>query len=160
MNLQFNVALAQGYRSKSQIARVLSEEWGSKNLYCPSCHTNQLQRYRDNMKVVDFVCNQCRETYQMKSTSLPIGNKIMDSAYLPMIQSIQQNQAPHLFILNYNPLTLRAQNLLVIPKFFLTLSCIEKRKPLSPTARRAGWVGCNILLHQLPEDWKNKFNLL
>ncbi len=27
-----------------------------------------------------------------------------------------------------------------------------ERKPLSPTARRAGWVGCNIVLQQLPED--------
>lgn len=29
---------------------------------------------------------------------------------------------------------------------------IEKRKPLSPTARRAGWVGCNILIDKIPEQ--------
>ena len=27
---------------------------------------------------------------------------------------------------------------------------IEKRKPLSQTARRAGWIGCNILLQNIP----------
>ncbi len=31
---------------------------------------------------------------------------------------------------------------------------IEKRKPLSPTARRAGWVGCNILLDTIPNSGK------
>jgi type II restriction enzyme len=31
---------------------------------------------------------------------------------------------------------------------------IEKRKPLSPTARQAGWVGCNILLNHIPQTGK------
>ena len=31
---------------------------------------------------------------------------------------------------------------------------IEKRKPLAPTARRAGWVGSHILLNQIPESGK------
>jgi type II restriction enzyme len=29
---------------------------------------------------------------------------------------------------------------------------LEKRKPLGPGARRAGWVGCNILLCNIPPD--------
>lgn len=31
---------------------------------------------------------------------------------------------------------------------------IEPRKPLAPTSRRAGWVGCNIRLDQVPEAGK------
>jgi len=31
---------------------------------------------------------------------------------------------------------------------------IEKRKPLAETARRAGWIGCNILLSQVPDAGK------
>jgi len=31
---------------------------------------------------------------------------------------------------------------------------LEKRNPLSHTARRAGWVGCNFLLDRLPEEAK------
>jgi type II restriction enzyme len=31
---------------------------------------------------------------------------------------------------------------------------IEERKPLASTARRAGWVGCNILLSQIPASGK------
>ena len=34
----------------------------------------------------------------------------------------------------------------------LSVSSLEKRKPLGPKARRAGWVGCNILLDAIPPD--------
>jgi type II restriction enzyme len=43
---------------------------------------------------------------------------------------------------------------MIIPRYFLTLSSIEPRKPLSQNARRAGWVGCNILLKEIPVDGK------
>jgi len=33
-------------------------------------------------------------------------------------------------------------------------SVIEKRTPLAAYARRAGWVGCNILLSRIPDDGK------
>ena len=29
---------------------------------------------------------------------------------------------------------------------------IEKRKPLAETARRAGWIGCNILIGKIPDQ--------
>ena len=32
------------------------------------------------------------------------------------------------------------------------LSAIERRNPLAATARRAGWVGCNIVLGNIPVD--------
>jgi hypothetical protein len=41
-------------------------------------------------------------------------------------------------------------NFFIIPKHFFTLNIIEERKPLAKTARRPGWVGSNILLHQIP----------
>jgi type II restriction enzyme len=44
------------------------------------------------------------------------------------------------------------ENVILIPHFAFPLSAIEKRKPLSATARRAGWVGCNILLDAIPAD--------
>src|SRR5262249_3595013 len=38
--------------------------------------------------------------------------------------------------------------------FAFSFSFLQKRKPLSPTARRAGWVGCNFLLDRIPPDAK------
>lgn len=45
-------------------------------------------------------------------------------------------------------------NFFVIPKHFFVPELIEKRKPLASTARRAGWVGCNILLKSIPQTGK------
>ena len=43
-------------------------------------------------------------------------------------------------------------NLTAVHSAFLTPSVVEKRKPLGPTARRAGWVGCNIRLDYIARD--------
>jgi type II restriction enzyme len=54
-------------------------------------------------------------------------------------------------LLHYSRETWEIQNLLLIPRHLISISAIEKRKPLSPLARRAGWIGCNILLDEIPE---------
>jgi type II restriction enzyme len=46
------------------------------------------------------------------------------------------------------------ENFLIIPKQFFTTEIIIKRKPLSETARRAGWVGCNIDISNVSEAGK------
>jgi type II restriction enzyme len=38
----------------------------------------------------------------------------------------------------------------IIHRACITESCLKKRNPLSQTARRAGWQGCNFLLDQIP----------
>mgnify|MGYP003294919679 CR=1 FL=1 len=43
-------------------------------------------------------------------------------------------------------------DLILIPKHFFVPDIIEKRKPLAQTARRAGWVGCNIVIDKIPEQ--------
>ncbi|MGD0208006.1 MAG: DpnI domain-containing protein [Verrucomicrobiota bacterium] len=46
----------------------------------------------------------------------------------------------------------RVHNLLLVPSFAFPPSAIIKRKPLSSTARRAGWIGCNIALNRVPAE--------
>jgi len=45
-------------------------------------------------------------------------------------------------------------NLFVVPKHFFVREIIEERKPLASTARRAGWIGSNILLNEIPASGK------
>jgi type II restriction enzyme len=45
-------------------------------------------------------------------------------------------------------------NFLIIPKQFFTEEIIIKRKPLSTTARRAGWIGCNIDISKVADSGK------
>lgn len=71
-----------------------------------------------------------------------------------MHDAIKSDRTPSLFLLHYQLPQLVVRNVLLIPHFAFSLSLLEKRKPLSPTARRAGWVGCNFLLDRIPTDGK------
>jgi len=81
----------------------------------------------------------------------------LDGAYRTMIERLQSSNNPNFFLLNYDLERFEVLNFLVIPKQFFMPGVIEKRKPLSPTARRAGWTGCNILLTHIPETGKIYF---
>ena len=67
-----------------------------------------------------------------------------------MITRLKSDRNPNFFFLNYDARLMEVINFLVIPKHFFVPEIIEKRKPLALTARRAGWVGCNILLESIP----------
>ena len=56
--------------------------------------------------------------------------------------------------MNYamTPTSGEVTDLFLVPKHFFVPSVIEMRNPLSSTAKRAGWKGCNILINQIPEQ--------
>ena len=138
------------YHSKSQIARVLTENWFEKEMYCPACLNSEISRNPNNTKVVDFCCDECKNLYQLKSQTTPFHSRVLDGAFRPMINSIIQKNNPSFCFMHYSNTNWEINNLLIVPKFFFTESIIEKRKPLSDSARRHGWIGCNVLLSKLP----------
>jgi type II restriction enzyme len=154
MNLAFETKLADKYMNQSQKIRVLTEHWVDNQVYCPSCGHSDIDKYGNNRPVADFFCSNCKEDYELKSKKERIGTKIVDGAYQTMIERLQERHNPNLFLLNYDSKNFQVQNFLVIPKHFFVPDIIEKRKPLSQTAHRAGWVGCNILLQSIPETGK------
>ena len=113
-----------------------------------------IDKYPNNQPVADFYCSNCKEDYELKSKQDSVGVKIVDGAYHTMIERLQSSNNPNFFLLNYNLQSLEVLNFLVIPKHFFVPEIIEKRKPLSPTAQRAGWIGCNILLNHIPKTGK------
>lgn len=152
MKLQLNTSVAQGYHSNSQIARVITESWVEKNSFCPCCGKTQLERFENNQPVADFYCGGCNSEYELKSKKDSFALKIVDGAYDMMIKRITSENNPHFFFLNYSSNNLQVINFLVIPSHYFTNGIIERRSPLSQNARRAGWVGCNILLQNIPES--------
>lgn len=154
MNLSFDKKLADGYTSHSQKIRVLTEDWVGNQVYCPNCGYLDIGKYSNNKPVADFFCSNCKEDYELKSKIENIGNKIVDGAYRTMIERLQSSNNPNFFLLNYDLENFDVLNFLVIPKHFFVPDIIEKRKPLSLTARRAGWVGCNILIQSIPQTGK------
>jgi len=142
----------EGYKSNSQRARIASEAWGLKNLYCPNCRSESLSASVANTPTVDFTCPDCRAPFQLKARAQAFGGRIVDAAYSKMILAIREDRTPNLFALHYEKSSWRVSSLILIPHFAFPLSAIEKRKPLGPHAERAGWVGCNILLGAIPLD--------
>ena len=155
--MSFNKQLADNYTSQSQKVRVLSEEWVGSAIFCPNCGHMDIDKYPNNQPVADFYCSNCKEEYELKSKQDNVGVKIVDGAYRTMIERLQSSNNPNFFLLNYTLESFKVLNFLVIPKHFFVPEIIEKRKPLSPTARRAGWIGCNILLKHIPQTGKIYF---
>ena len=153
MNLNFNQSLAKNYTSESQKIRVLSEDWVAKQSYCPRCNAEPLVEFANNQPVADFYCAHCSEEYELKSKKAKLSHLINDRAYATMIERINSDNNPSFFFLTYSP-EYRVNNFLIIPKQFFKSDMIIKRKPLSVSAKRAGWVGCNIDLRKVPESGK------
>ncbi len=153
MDLRCSVELAAAYKAGPQIARVLSEDWCSRELYCPACDSSRISRSRANTPAIDFSCPKCEQAFQLKSLRTWNPRKVVDAGYGAMIRAIRSDRAPHLLLLQHTSAWL-IQNLVLIPRMFFSESVIEERRPLSAKARRAGWVGCNILLSGIPEDGK------
>jgi type II restriction enzyme len=153
MNLVLSRELGAGYTSPTQKVRVITERWALGNLYCPACDCDRLQDLPVNTPAVDLHCFECSQRYQLKSTRSWCPRKIVDAAYASMIEAIRSDRVPNLLLLHYDT-AWSVRNLVLVPRFFFSESSVEQRRPLGPTARRAGWVGCNILLDQIPNDGK------
>lgn len=153
MNLNLYSTQADKYHSNSQKIRVLTENWVNEYIYCPNCGDN-VSEYANNKPVADFYCSTCNEDYELKSKKNKMGKKIVDGAYSTMIERLHSESNPNFFFLNYDKNSYDILNFVVIPKHFFIPEIIEKRKPLSVTAKRAGWTGCNILLDTIPNSGK------
>lgn len=150
MDVSLDMTLAEGYRSASQIARVLSEAWTAQQMYCPLCGHPRLTPFPHNREVADFFCPSCKEQFEQKAKQGTLGHSIPDGEYDTFVERIQSRDNPDFFVMQYSLEARRVVNFFLIPKFFFTPSIAEKRKKLSEKARRAGWVGCNILIGDIP----------
>lgn len=153
MKLGFEEAQSP-YDSGSQSARFWTERWVKEQVFCPNCGHPHISQFQANRPVADFFCTSCSEEYELKSQKTKFGAKVLDGAYRTMSARLAASNNPSLFLLNYDAAKLEVTNLVVVPKHFFVPEIIEERKPLASTARRAGWVGCNILLDHVPPSGK------
>ena len=142
------------YESASQSARVWTERWVRDWVYCPNCGSGRIDPFPNNSPVADFYCTACREEFELKGKNGNFGNKCADGAFHVKCARLAASNNPNLFLLSYDLKRLSVVNFLVVPKHFFARDVIEERKPLAETARRAGWIGSNILLNQIPQSGK------
>ncbi len=151
MLLRCDISIADSYTSQSQRSRVISEAWFRSFGYCLSCDSNELCPTAANTRASDFVCPGCDQSYELKTFGLKPKRSLVDGAYSAMISRIRSGDAPTLMLLERSQ-AWDVQSLTAVHGTFLTPSVIVQRKPLSPGARRAGWVGCNIRLDLIAAD--------
>jgi len=151
VDLSFNQSLADGYSSQSQVARVLSQDWVERQLYCPACLATDLEPTPENTHSRDFNCGTCSEPFELKSRSNPFQSRVLNGEYHTMLATIQESRTPNLLLLEYDRVAYAVRNLTVIHRNLLGQSAILARKsPLSDAARRRGWLGCYIDLSNIP----------
>lgn len=138
------------YKSASQHARIWTEEWVHDQSYCPNCGSQKVSKFENNRPVADFYCAACAEEFELKSQKSKFGSKIVDGAYRTMCERLASDNNPNFMLLNYDSNKCAVIDFLIVPKHFFVPEIIERRAPLASTARRAGWVGCNILLNKIP----------
>ena len=153
MQLFLPADIAQNYKSGAQRIRVMTEYWVDQSVFCPNCGSD-LRQFENNSPVADFYCEKCYEEYELKSKKGAVGKKIVDGAYGTMIQRLISANNPNFFFLSYDKNSLEIRNFLTIPKYFFVPGIIERREALRATARRAGWIGCNIIMSNIPEFGK------
>jgi type II restriction enzyme len=142
------------YTSGSQSARAWTEAWVKLWAYCPHCGNAKMSSFPNNSPLADFFCTACSEEFELKSQRGKFGAKVLDGEFKTKCQRLAASNNPNLLLMNYDLKSLAVVNLFIVPKHFFVREIIEERKPLAPTARRAGWIGSKILLDRVPDSGK------
>jgi hypothetical protein len=142
------------YTSGSQSARAWTEAWVGAWAYCPHCGNAKIASFPNNSPLGDFFCTSCNEEFELKSQKGKFGTRVVDGAFKTKCERLAASNNPNLFLMNYDLRSLAVVNFFIVPKHFFVREIIEERKPLAATARRAGWIGSNILLNRVPESGK------
>ena len=137
MNLVCDQTIAAGYTNRAQVARRVSEYWVSSNMFCLACCSDVLRTTPANTKCKDFFCAGCSYPYELKTFLSRPPRRLIDGAYESMMSSIISGSTPILLLLHRDT-DWKLHALSAVHPLFLTREVIEKRKPLSANARRAG----------------------
>src|SRR5579872_3182723 len=140
MELTCDLDIAAAYKSPAQRARVISEHWFARNIYCLACESDQLDRAAPNTKAMDFSCPRCGHRYELKTFLMRPPHSLVDGAYRTLIDRINSGSAPTFCLLGRNA-SWKIDSLSAIHSSFITPWVVERRPPLGEHARRAGWIG-------------------
>lgn len=93
MQLNFNIESVRNYHSASQVARILTENWVTDNMFCPRCGNSHIKHFENNHPVADFFCPICKNEYELKSKNGKLGNKDKQKIkYVTFVMAIQTDK--------------------------------------------------------------------
>jgi type II restriction enzyme len=144
------------WKSESRIIGEACEDYVIHKIKCIRCDNNNFEKYKTNEKSKDLICISCNQKYQIKAKSAThkqINNikcknqfKTIGGEYSTTLNNI--NEKIDYLIILYEKQSYKILNILYITNENITSNYITPRNPLSLTAKRAGWQGCNILFEK------------
>lgn len=145
------------WKNESRIVGEACEEYIKNNINCVRCNNNNFEKCKTNEKSKDLICIGCNQQYQIKAKKVSqkqiinIKNekkfKTIGGEYSTTLCNINEN-IDYLIIL-YEKHSYIIKTILYINSENINADCILPRNPLSSTAKRAGWQGCNILFNNI-----------
>ena len=139
-------------RTKMQLVGQWAEDRVVKLCGCPRCkRLKTLRRLPGNFKCADLICDFCGFLAQVKGANVgtieQLPDLILGAAWAPQKERMDAGI--------YFPLFLalkagRTHAIYYLPTDFQSPALFDVRKPLSATARRAGWQGFRYVLANLP----------
>jgi type II restriction enzyme len=97
------------------------------------------------------VCPSCYQGYELKTFKTRPKKTLVDDSYHALLNRILDGSVPALMLLERSE-QWEVRSLTSIHHLFLTPNVVQERRPLSVSARRAGWIGCNIRLDLIAPD--------
>jgi len=136
------------WTSSSRIVGEAIEDCVCK-MACPVCNESCLIKYMANQKSKDIKCEKCNCQIQVKGTKTTKKKqtilKLTGAEYKTTCLSIKENVVHYLVVLySVKGDKYTVDDILFIDRLDITENCVIPRKPLSVTARRAGWQGCYL----------------
>ena len=155
------------WTNESRIVGEACEYYIKNNIKCVKCNDKNYEKCKTNEQSKDLICISCNQKYQIKAkytTQKQVNNiknkntfKTIGGEYSTTLKNINE-QIDYLIIL-YEKQSYKIINILYINYENINSNCIIPRKPLSITAKRAGWQGCNILFHNIQFVFERKENV-
>ena len=145
------------WKSESRIVGEACEYYIKNNMKCVRCNENNFEKCKTNEQSKDLICISCNQKFHITGKSATpkhvnnIKNKnvfnTIGGEYSTTLKNVDE-QIDYLIIL-YEKQSYKILNVLYIKNENINSNCIIPRKPLSTTAKRAGWQGCNILFNNI-----------
>ena len=138
----------------TSVSRIVGEaiEDCMITIACPICNNKSLQKYKPNEKSKDVKCIKCNCQIQIKGAKFTkkkkTSLKLLGAEYKTTCTSIKANNVHYLVVL-YSVIedSYTINEIYFIDCMDINESCIIPRKPLSLTAKRAGWQGCTLVFN-------------
>jgi len=149
------------WKKEGNIVGEAGEYFAIEELICQRCNSDNWIKCRTNQPSYDQICGDCGKKYQIKTRKatkhqyenfiLKNEIKISGAAYSKTIENLSEDIDYYIILYELNQEgTSKEYNILNIIHVYgedIDEFNIKPRKPLSSTARRAGWQGCDLVFN-------------